>query len=143
MCLMVYLASSVNVALSRGADLSVQMVEPERDAIRQWFSYPHVRYIGSHSGCGCGFPSVVADEPVLANESFFKNDEDRVRDLASVCKLLALIDQLLMQTSTVELFPVWAGDESEAAAGIVQVARHELKPETFLLTQHFLYRIKR
>jgi hypothetical protein len=24
---------------------------------------PHVRFIGAHTGCSCGFPSVIAEEP--------------------------------------------------------------------------------
>jgi hypothetical protein len=142
MCVMAYLASSVNVAVRDGSDLSIELVEPNRDAVRQWFSFPEVRYIGAHTGCSCGFPSVVAEQPLSWYDGLFDGNDERARDLASVRELFGLIDELLAQTSTIELLAVWAGDEFEPPDGVVRMRRRELEPEKFFFTQHFLYRIE-
>jgi hypothetical protein len=59
MCLMLYLAAASEVALrvptEPPSDLSVEEVDDSRHAVRQWFSLPTVRSIGSHTGCSCGF----------------------------------------------------------------------------------------
>jgi hypothetical protein len=53
---MLYLATSNEQPLRRSLELSVEEVEPSREAVRQWFSLPIVRFIGAHTGCSCGFP---------------------------------------------------------------------------------------
>ena len=102
----------------------VDVVEPECEVVRQWFSLPHVRFIGAHTGCSCGFPSVISDEPVEYYEGFFDGKDDRADDLASVRALLALIDDALADGEAVELLPVWVGDGGEKPLGVVPVARY-------------------
>ena len=49
MCLMLYLASSDDQPLSSSPELSVEEVEPSREAVRQWFALPIVRFVGAHT----------------------------------------------------------------------------------------------
>lgn len=72
MCLMLYLATSDEQPLRRSPELSVEKVEPSREAVRQWFSLPIVRFIGAHTGCSCGFPHVVAEEPIEYWDGMFR-----------------------------------------------------------------------
>src|SRR6185436_13691679 len=64
MCLMMYLATAGDQPLRSSAELSGEEVESSRTSVRQWFSLPTVRFIGAHTGCSCGFPSVIAEEPI-------------------------------------------------------------------------------
>lgn len=139
---MVYLASDVALAPRRSDELNLDHVTVANGAVRQWLALPEMREVGAHTGCGCGFPHVIADEPVEWFEEMFDEEaEDRPKDLASVRALLAVIDEALAQSDSVELFPVWSGDEGNEPLGIVEWQRSALTPETFVLTERFLYRI--
>jgi hypothetical protein len=140
---MMYLASSVEVAPRESSELSVEPVEPERDAVRQWFGLPYVRYVGAHTGCSCGFPSVVADQPVDWYDGMFAENKERTQDLASVRALFELVGELLSETTAVELLPVWTGDEFEPPAGTVRIVSSDIQPDRFVFTQHFMYRVER
>jgi hypothetical protein len=138
---MLYLATSDEQPLRRSAEISVEEVEPSRDAVRQWFSLPTIRFIGAHTDCSCGFPSVVAAEPVEYFVGMFDDDEDREADLTSVDALLVIIREHVAATGGVELYPVWDGEESSPPKGVLTVDLESLDRETFFLNQHFLYRV--
>lgn len=79
---------------------------PECDAeVTRHFSKPHVCYVGSHEGCGCGFQS-----------SEFPEDDDP-DDLAVArqqrAHLARLLRVALEQSTTLELYACWSGDESK------------------------------
>lgn len=142
MCLMLYLASDVALMPRRSDDVHLDQVTVAHGAVRQWLALPEMFEVGAHTGCGCGFPHVIADEPVeWFDEMFDEEAEDRPKDLASVRALFALIDEALVQSASVELFPAWDGDEGEEPLGIVEWQRSALTPETFVVTERFLYRI--
>jgi hypothetical protein len=143
MCLMLYLATSNDQPLRTSPDLSVETVEVPREAVCQWFSLPTVRFIGAHTGCSCGFPSVIAEQPVEYFDGMFGDDEDREVDLSSVRSLLALIQEHVAAAGEVQLYPVWDGEEDEPPKGTIYLRLDALQPETFFFTQHFLYRITR
>lgn len=139
---MLYIATAVALPVSSTPEIHVDVVDLHRVAVRRWFSRPEIRFVGAHTGCSCGFPSVVADEPIEYYDGFFdETDHDRAKDLASVRALFALIDDALSQSGLIELFAVWAGDESEPPAGVIQTSRARLDPEKFFFVEHFLYRV--
>jgi hypothetical protein len=143
MCLMLYLATSNDQPLRTSHELSVEEVESSREAVRQWFSLPTVRFIGAHTGCSCGFPSVISEEPVEYFDGMFCDDEDREADLCSVRSLLALVQEHVAAAGEVQLYPVWDGEEDKPPKGTIYLRLDALEPETFFFTQHFLYRITR
>ena len=140
MCLMLYAASPAPIALRIGSDISVEKVAADHD-VRQWFSLPEVRYVGSHSGCGCGFPSVASETPVEYYDGIFDDAEERAEDLASVHALLGIIDESIAAAGTIELLAIWAGGEGEPPSGVIEVKRAELEAEKFFLMEDFLYRV--
>jgi hypothetical protein len=143
MCLMFYVASEAGIPVCAEPAIHVDLVEPERKDVRKWFSLPEVRFVGAHTGCSCGFPSVQAHQPVEYYDGIFDGDEDREKDLASVRALLALVHEELERSNAVELRAVWAGDEWERPAGVIHVAASQLDPERFFFNEHFLYRVTR
>jgi hypothetical protein len=60
---MLYIGADEELPLLSSPDLKVEQVEPVRQAVRQWFSQPVVQFVGAHTGCSCGFPSVTAEPP--------------------------------------------------------------------------------
>jgi hypothetical protein len=145
MCLMLYAASAAAMPLRTSELLSVAEVQPEREAIRKWFSFPTVRFIAARQGCSCGFPSIISDEPVEYFEGMFDgaDEEDRAKDLQSVRALFAFIEECLIESPTVELYPKYAEQEPRPPRGVVELQCELLRPETFVFTEEFLYRVTR
>lgn len=139
---MLYVASDVPIPLQTLDAIRIEEISAEASVVRQWLTLPQVRLVGAHTGCGCGFPSVVAEEPIEYYPEMFDDAEDRSADIGSVHALLRTIDRLLDQSEMVELFPVWAGDEAIPPLGKVSVSRSELQPETFFFTAHFIYEVR-
>ena len=139
---MLYAASSVELPLGHGADLSVEAVELRRLVVRQAFSLPHVRFIGAHTGCSCGFPSVMADEPVEYYAGMLDQADNRAADLRSVRALLDLLRRLAGGGARLELLPVADGEEHRPPKGTIDLRLAEADAERFFLTERFLHRVR-
>jgi hypothetical protein len=142
MCLMVYLATSYELPLRAAPEFCVEDVEESRQAVRQWFTLPAVRFVGAHTGCSCGFPHVIAEEPISYYDGMF-SDTDREADLSSVRALLNLIRDNVSVSSEVQAYPVWDGEEGVPPKGTIELQLDDLKPETFFFNQGFFYRVFR
>jgi hypothetical protein len=137
---MLYMGTSGDLPVLQSADIRVEEIEPSRMAVRQWFSLPVVRFVGAHTGCSCGFPSVIAEQPIEYYEGMPLGGDDREADLRSVRSLLALIRDLA-GAGPVELYPVADGDEGQAPKGSIDVVLEHWVPETFFFNERFLYRV--
>jgi hypothetical protein len=142
MCLMLYLGTNGNLPLRTAPDLAVEEVETSRAAVHRWFSLPTVRFIGAHTGCSCGFPYVVAEEPVDYWDGLFEPGDSRDADLRSLQALLTIVREHVSDFGAVELYPVWDGNEHMPPKGTVEVPVNSLDLETFLFTEQFFYRVK-
>jgi hypothetical protein len=142
MCLMLYMATQGEQPLRSAPELSVEEVERSREAVRQWLSLPTVRFIGAHTGCSCGFPSVTAEEPIEYWEGMFHNDENRQADLISLRSLLTLVREHVAAAGEVELYGVWNGEEGSPPKGTIDLELDALNPETFFFNEQFLYRVR-
>ena len=81
----------------------VERLGEDEESVRPHFSKPHVYYVGSDGGCGCGFqpedwPEGSTDPDMLSNR------ENRR-------KLIEFIESVVQQ-GPIELFAVWAGEQS-------------------------------
>jgi hypothetical protein len=77
--------------------------DPDAALAAQQFTKPHVHYIGSNEGCGCGFRQehdYTSDDP--EQEIAKRNNQQYLYDYVASC---------LSDESSVELFSVWSGDE--------------------------------
>lgn len=61
MCLMLYIGTAEAQPVESSKDLTVENVEASRRSVVQWFSQPVVRFVGAHTGCSCGFPSIISE----------------------------------------------------------------------------------
>ena len=141
MCLMLYMATHDDLPLQTSVDLRVEEVDTSREAIRQWFSLPVVRFIGAHTGCSCGFPHIVAEAPIEYYDGMFRDDEEREPALRSVEALLALVREYVIDSGEVQLYSVWDGNEGLGPKGVIDVALDSLRRETFFVNEQFLYRV--
>ena len=138
MCLMLYVATSAELATSESPLLRVEPVSADGETVRQVFSLPHVRFVGAHTGCSCGFPHIASEEPVEYFEAMFPDDRDE-KDFESV---RALLDLIRPHVSTgVEMYPVWNGEEALPPKGTIDWRFEELTVEQFFFIERFLYRV--
>ena len=143
MCLTVYLGTKLEPALIATPHLTVERMSPDCEQVRQWFSLPQVCFVGAHTGCSCGFPHVVAEEPIEYWEGMFDDSDDRQNDRRSLQALLDLIRPHVLESGVVELYPVWNGEEALPPKGTVRQSFDPIKAEAFVFTERFLYQITR
>jgi len=143
MCLMLYVGTRQELALSSSADLKVERVDTARETVTRWFENPVVRFVGAHTGCSCGFPSVIAESAIDHYAGMPLDSDDREADLRSVRALLELMGQILATSGAVELYPVADGDESKAPRGVIEWQLSALDPERFFLNEGFMHVVGR
>ena len=127
------------LSLRSSADLKVEAVDTARESVRQWFSHPAVRFVGAHTGCSCGFPSVIAESPIEYYEGMPIESDDRAADLRSVRALIELVRHAAATSESVELYPVADGEESEPPRGVVEWQLSSLEPERFFFNERFMH----
>jgi hypothetical protein len=142
MCLMLYIGTSDELPLHASADLRIEAVEPTRQEVKRWFGHASVRFVGGHTGCSCGFPSVIAESPIAYDEGMSLASDDREADLRSVRALLELIGRALADTAYVELYPVADGNESQVPKGIIEWRLSALDPERFFFNEGFMHVVR-
>jgi len=139
---MLYMGTATKVLPSSMSDLRIEVIDDSRQSVRQWFSQPEIRFVGAHTGCSCGFPSVLADSPVEYYEGMPLDSDDRAADLRSVRALIDLIAQILMGSEVVELYPVADGDQGNRPKGIVEWRIDALDPERFFFNEGFKHLVR-
>ena len=137
---MLYLAAAAEIAVSESPAIRVEPLGAERESVRHVFSLPHVRFVGAHTGCSCGFPSIVAEEPIEFFEGMFEGDTDYEQDLESTRALFDLV-QPHVSSGLVELYPVWDGEEALPPKGTIELRFEELTVARFFFVERFLYRV--
>lgn len=142
MCLMLYIGSREGLPERRTPDLSVEPVEDARSSVVRWFSQRVIQFVGAHTGCSCGFPSVVAESVIEYYDGMWPDSNDRPDDLRSVSALIQLLRAALDAGEPIELYPVWDGDEAAAPKGVVQWSLERLAPETLFFNQQFMHVVR-
>lgn len=107
MCMMVYIAASVPLALVPWNESQpafyVSELHGSEVAVRQQFDVTHVFYAGSHEGCGCGFQ--YGQYPQF-------EDEDRPLKRASLEAFASYLAKQLTHTPSIQIYACWDGDQS-------------------------------
>ena len=149
MCLALFLATTKPVAPVPLNDANPQFnIQPitdrERPVLAQ-FSKPSVVYLGSHTGCSCGFGYCMhGDPPPEPPEVDTPEDVaelERVR--ASVSALRACLAECLSREEAVELFACWEGDEESQPEERADVTPEHFGGDSFRLIQKGFYVVRR
>ena len=142
MCLMLYLGCNQPVPAMKGPWLTVEDVPSGDAAIRQWFTKKHVYFIGSHTGCSCGFPSVCAAEPLEYFDGMFADDgEERCKDVQSMSALIGLLRTLATRAETVELLPAWWDNRGRAPRGRLRANAADWDARTAFFNEDYMYEL--
>ncbi len=141
MCLMLYIGTAGPLPLSATPDLRIETVSENRSSVRQWFSQSEVRFIGAHTGCSCGFPSVIAESPIEYYKGMPLESDNRPADLRSVRALIALLVEISSTEPAIELYPIMDGDESRAPRGLIEWRLDALDFDRFFFNEGFMHRV--
>jgi hypothetical protein len=142
MCLMMYLGSNAELRLRKEDFVSVEVLTNDQATVREFLDERHQYFIGSHSGCSCGFPNRMEELDFDdVDDIQLHGGDDRTNDIASVVALFSIIDEALAQDSSCTIYPVWAGSESEGPKSDGRWNRSQLNPENFVVTEQFRYKI--
>ena len=156
MCLMVWIGTVEPVAavakpVDPTAEAGYHYVEEVRaDApIRSRFTTPHVTYVGSHEGCGCGYNSGdlawqgiedATDAMALLGAMTEDELEEFIAEQRSRARLRALVSAALGD-GPVEVYACWAGDEKVEPIGDRTIAPARLTERTAPLEERVRYRV--
>jgi hypothetical protein len=108
MCFVLYMASEKPIRPIRWVESEPRFYVSPNDLDSRnaaWhFTKPHIAFVGSDNGCGCGFRKehheMIDDPDQLAS---ILDNQKRLHDYLSEC----LVDE-----ESVELYGCWAGDET-------------------------------
>ncbi len=139
MCLMLYIGCKKELPVSTSPDLRVEYVDEARQCVLQWFSLPTVRFIGAHTGCSCGFPSVISESPIECYSGMPLESDERAADLLSVRALLSLLGEVLASGQRVELYPAWDGDEGVVPKGVISWQMDQLEADQLFFNEGFMH----
>ena len=143
MCLMLYIGTAEELPTSSSPELTIEAVSEPRQEVKLWFSHPAVSFVGAHTGCSCGFPSIMAESPLDYYDGMPLQSDDRAADLRSVRALLDLLGQVLVRSDRVELYPVPDGDELKEPKGVIEWEMNALDTERFFFNERFLHVVHR
>jgi len=120
--------------------MSVKPLSEDDGAVRQWFTKKHVYFIGSHTGCSCGFPSASGAEPIEYYDGFFDDErDDRPKDLESMTALIRLLRELTASNGTVEVLPAWWDNRGREPRGRLRLDVARWDPSKAFFNEDYLY----
>jgi hypothetical protein len=130
MCLSVHIASNLPLPVStwnpEARGFYIEAV-PEDAPVRVQFSLRNVYFAGSHLGCGCGFQK-------------YEDDDEREKTQANYTALAGVIRDVLSQSSSVEIFTCWEGDDRKPE-WLESVSVSELLLPEFVLQERQFLRV--
>ena len=130
MCMMLYIGSDQSLPLVPGGDATgvfhVGELHQDFAGVAKQFTVGHVRYAGSHEGCGCGFQ--LGEYPGF-------EDDDAPAKRKSLRDLAEYIERQLQAGGRIELFACWAGDELAVPEHRRRLTLEDLRSDDFFLLQ--------
>jgi hypothetical protein len=139
---MLYIGTFEPLPLVSTQDLRIESVDARRGNVAQWFANAEVRFVGAHTGCSCGFPSVIAESPVEYYDGMRLESDNRAADVRSVRALLELLRRL-SRSQDIELYPIADGDESKPPKGVIEWHMGALDAERLFFNEGFMHVVRR
>ena len=107
MCMVLYVAADKQLPLipweKESPAFNVRPLDKRGDPVRRQFSKPHVYYVGSHQGCGCGF----------SRDGWEESDSAEARAVReSLAGLAEYLREAIQVAGSVEVYACWDGDEA-------------------------------
>jgi len=140
MCMELFVASDQPIERSHGwkgeAFLTVEEVDAEDESVRRHLTLPHVRYLGAHTGCSCGFEYGLATPE---RETGAEQDQAGRR---SVSALRDFLEVHLEAGASLQLLSRWF-TEASLAPDASDVSVDFFGGESFVLPHNAVLRVGR
>jgi hypothetical protein len=120
----------------------VESLREEHAPVARHFTLPEVQYIGSDTGCGCGFPnrSLIGDQWTGDPES----EEADPEAIANLQALAALLEE--SGEKKIELYGIWLStkeDFERDAIGEEGISLFTILEPSFQFKERHLYKVSR
>ena len=136
---MLYIGCDQEIPLQKEEYLSVEKLAEKESQVTRWFDTKNVYFIGSHSGCSCGFPHVVAEGPIYYFDGMFDENPHDKEDIKSIIELLKLLEIQKSGNSVIKLYPVWDGDQGVEPKGKIDFNIAGMNPNHFFFNERFMH----
>jgi hypothetical protein len=121
--------------------LPVRPLNAHDATVKVHFSNPEVQFIGSTSGCGCDFPSVI-----FQNDGWPYHEDPEIEPEVAASDRLNCegLVSLLRSTgdSIVELYGIWDGDFAEAPKAFETIPVEAILNEGFRFKERGFYKVR-
>ena len=133
MCLMVYIGSDKPLPLidwnENERAFNVTELNKFEKSVESQFNVPHVYYVGSHLGCGCGFLKE------------YKVEEELAQTNNNYLQLNAYLQKARETGAQVQLYSCWDGDQSAKPEFRDQIELNHLLEASFEFKEKALYEV--
>lgn len=142
MCFTIYLGSSVQGPLvewnSDQPTFHTKHLDKNEEGILDRVSLPHVLYMGSDQGCGCGFRHALRDRtdwlPAIEEEGDSRKTQENHVNLVQY-----LSDNLLNQN--IEIYACWNGDVVDRVDVVEKIELEDILNAAFYFKEGYLYKM--
>ena len=116
--------------------LNTEDITENEMTFKNLFSKPHIKYVGSDQGCGCGFRHALLE---YDNWLDVINDEETPFDNLNHINLVDLILKNNPDSKTVEILSVWEGDHNEPIKHRQTITLRDILDRDFYFKERGLY----
>ncbi len=144
MCFMLYAGTDKPIPRREwkreSPDISVRELVGQELDIRAHFSKPEVQFIGSTSGCGCDFPKALLISGIWPDRGDADGEEESLSSDRKNCE--RLVEVLRKENGgALELYCVWAGEESEPPMMREAIALSSIAEPNFYFKERCFYTV--
>ncbi len=133
-----FLGASIDTPLVafNEADARFHVSEPTAEEMiaQRHLATPHVRYVGSHTDCGCGFRCEALGDPALRAEGAADTQADHEA-------FATYLNRLPAEAHPVRIFGCWSGDEAEPPEHFRSCAADDIRAPDFTFRERELITI--
>ena len=142
MCLMLYVGCKEPLRETSDPDLRIESVEPGRRAVEQWFSFPSVQFVARTLSAVAASRTSLLKRRSSTGRGCGSDSDEREADIQSMRALIELLRNVIKPGESVELYPVWDGNEVDPPKGRVVWPLERIAPDTSVFTEQFLYEVR-
>jgi len=145
MCFVLYVASRSKPPLigfrPEAPALNTKELNEHTQSVRDKFTLPHVVYVGSDQGCGCGFRFLLREQVADADLIFSDDVEADPSRQRNQQQLRDFLLEKFKDEPFVELFGCWSGDEAQPAEFNDEIPLQRIVDLRFSFRERGFYRI--
>ena len=139
MCMAIYIStdrSLPTIPYDEGnRKLNTEDITDNEKTLKNLFSKPNIKYVGSDQGCSCGFRHAI-----IHNDSWLDVvDDETPFDNSNHVNLVDLIKKNTTDGKTVEILACWEGDQNEPILHQQTIKLSDILDKDFHFKERGLY----